>query len=224
MSFGAQLRLRLRLQGAFRADALSSAERPALARLLGGPRGLAEALIPGAVFVTAYSLTGRLKTSLLLGIGTNVLFLVARAIRRLPVLPALGGLASVTLGALVAITTGSAKNAFLPGIVASIVFALVAVASVLVRRPLVSLILAGLSPGPDPRGWLTDPTRRRACADVTLLFGGASAARALVQLPLYVSGDFTTLGVARLAMGLPLYAICAWISWLTLRTVSPAHS
>ena len=43
------------------------------------------------------------------------------------------------------------------------------------------------------------------------------AARLLVQVPLYLAENLTGLGVARLVMGVPLYALTLWLAWLVSR-------
>ena len=45
------------------------------------------------------------------------------------------------------------------------------------------------------------------------LFG----ARLLVQVPLYLTDQVTALGIAKLAMGTPLYALLVWFTWLLAR-------
>ena len=39
-----------------------------------------------------------------------------------------------------------------------------------------------------------------------------------MQLPLYLTGAVVALGVARVAMGVPLFTVVIWLSWLILRT------
>jgi len=40
------------------------------------------------------------------------------------------------------------------------------------------------------------------------------AARLAVQLPAYLAQDVAWLGTARLAMGVPLWALTLWLTWL----------
>ena len=48
--------------------------------------------------------------------------------------------------------------------------------------------------------------------------------RLAVQLPLYLAGAVVALGVARVAMGIPLFVVGAWLSWLVLkRTPALGH-
>jgi hypothetical protein len=44
-----------------------------------------------------------------------------------------------------------------------------------------------------------------------------------VQYPLYRTGAVTELGIARVAMGLPMFALAAYLSWRILRRVPPAR-
>jgi hypothetical protein len=41
--------------------------------------------------------------------------------------------------------------------------------------------------------------------------------RLVIQLPLYLAGAVVALGVAKVALGLPLFAVAVWLSWLLLR-------
>ena len=46
---------------------------------------------------------------------------------------------------------------------------------------------------------------------------GLFVLRLAVQLPLYLAGDLVALGVAKTAMGFPIFAIAVWLSYLVLR-------
>jgi len=59
--------------------------------------------------------------------------------------------------------------------------------------------------------------RVRAFTRATWLWAGLFALRLLVQLPLYLAGAVVALGVARTAMGLPLFALGLWLTWLLVR-------
>ena len=39
-----------------------------------------------------------------------------------------------------------------------------------------------------------------------------------MQLPLYLAGALVALGIARAAMGLPIFAIAIWLTYLVLRS------
>jgi hypothetical protein len=53
----------------------------------------------------------------------------------------------------------------------------------------------------------------------TVLWIALFVGRLAVQLPLYFAGSVGALGVAKLVMGIPLYAAALWITWLLFRAV-----
>lgn len=53
--------------------------------------------------------------------------------------------------------------------------------------------------------------------DVVALF----AMRAAVQLPMYFASATNALGIAKLVMGIPLFALVCWLSWLMIRALEP---
>ena len=90
------------------------------------------------------------------------------------------------------------------------------------RRPLVGEIVSRLD-GEDGR-WREDPGRVRTFARASALWAGLFLVRLAVQLPLYLAGAVVALGVARTAMGLPLFALGLWLTWWLVRrpAVTPA--
>ena len=67
--------------------------------------------------------------------------------------------------------------------------------------------------------WRKDPARKRAYTNASWLWVGLFLSRLVVQYPLYRAGNVDLLGIARLAMGYPLFLAVAWGSWLIIRTV-----
>jgi hypothetical protein len=128
---------------------------------------------------------------------------------------ALAGLAGLALSAYVVSRTGKAEDFFLPGLLANAAYALAYLISILVRWPLLGIIVATL------RGqkmeWREDPEQVRAYSRASWIWVGLFSLRLAVQLPLYLAGAPTALGVARIAMGVPLFAVGIWLSWLILR-------
>jgi Protein of unknown function (DUF3159) len=49
------------------------------------------------------------------------------------------------------------------------------------------------------------------------MWAGLFLLRLAVQLPLYLAGAVVALGIARTAMGLPLFALGLWLTWLMVR-------
>ncbi|WP_264030349.1 DUF3159 domain-containing protein [Cellulosimicrobium sp. SH8] len=67
------------------------------------------------------------------------------------------------------------------------------------------------------RTWRSDRTLMRRYTAATWLWIGLFAARLAVQVPLYLDGDVGWLGTARLVMGIPLWALVLWLTWILVR-------
>jgi len=189
---------------------------PSLAEAIGGPVGMAETTMPGVAFVVAYSISGS-DTDVAAGVAVALALVltVVRLARRESPRHALSGLVGVAFAAFIARSSGRAENFFLPGLLVNAASATAFLVSVVIRRPLVGIIVGQLDGAAD--GWRRDPLRMRAFTRATWLWAGLFALRLLVQLPLYLAGAVVALGVARTAMGLPLFALGLWLTWLLVR-------
>ena len=49
------------------------------------------------------------------------------------------------------------------------------------------------------------------------MWAGLFLVRLVVQLPLYLAGEVVVLGIARTAMGIPLFALGLWITYRMVR-------
>ncbi|QJW36934.1 DUF3159 domain-containing protein [Cellulosimicrobium protaetiae] len=67
------------------------------------------------------------------------------------------------------------------------------------------------------RTWRTDRALMRRYTAATWLWIGLFGARLAVQVPLYLDGDVGWLGTARLVMGIPLWALVLWLTWILVR-------
>jgi len=67
--------------------------------------------------------------------------------------------------------------------------------------------------------WRSDPATRLVATSATWLWVGVFSARLTVQLPLYFAGQVSALALAKLLMGIPLYAAALWFTWLLMRAV-----
>lgn len=190
---------------------------------VGGPLGMAETALPAAAFVIAYTASGsNTNTSAVVAVGLALVLTVARLARRESPRHALSGLFGVAFAAFIAARSGKAENFFLPGLLLNAAYASALLISIVVRWPLIGVIVTKLD-GED-NAWRTDPLRVRAFRRATLLWVGLFSARLVVQLPLYLAGAVVALGIARTAMGVPIYAFCVWLTWLLVRGVrSPAR-
>lgn len=186
---------------------------------MGGISGLIYSSLPVLVFVPVSSFFG-LVPAISAALGVAALIFVWRLIRRESLQPAVSGFIGVGFSALIAYIVGASKGYFLLGIWSSLLYAAVFAISVLIRRPIVGYVW----------GWVNGKDHswrriRRAVvafdiATVTwvLVFG----ARFLVQKVLYDDDQTGLLGVARIAMGWPLTAIAALVTYLAIRTAQRA--
>jgi len=198
------------------ASELTTDRPPSIADAVGGPLGVAESVVPAAAYVLTYTVSGQDTTiSLIVAVGLGVLFGVARLIRRQTVQFALAGIAGLALSAYVVSRTGRAADFFLPGLLANAGYALAYLISIIVRWPLLGVIVATLRGG--DMSWRKDPRQVRDFSRASWVWVVLFSLRLAVQLPLYLADAVTALGVARIAMGVPLFAVGIWLSWLILR-------
>lgn len=188
---------------------MGTARQPTdLVATMGGPWGMAESALPAVAFVVAYSASGSdTRLAAIVAVSLAGVFALARLVRRESPLRALAGLVGVAFAAFVAERSGKAENFFLPGLLLNAAYAAGMIVSIAVRRPLVGLLVG---------------RRDRAATRATWLWAGLFSVRLAVQLPLYLASAVLALGVARTAMGLPLFALGIWLTFLILR--QPAES
>ena len=178
--------------------------KPSLLTQMGGVAGMGYAGLPSVVFVIANA-AADLRAAVMLGVGAGAGIAGLRLLRREPLQPALSGLLGVAVGAVIAYRTGDAKDFFVVGIWASLLLALVFLASILVRRPLVGVIWSALNGS--GQAWRTDRTALIGYDIATLAVTAVFAARFVVQNWLYSVDATDWLAFARIAMGYPLMGV-----------------
>jgi hypothetical protein len=190
---------------------------PSIADAVGGPFGLVETSLPPVAFVVAYTASGQ-DTHIAVGVALAIGLVLGaiRIVRRESVQQTVAGLVGIGLAAFIATRSGRAEDFFLPGLLANAGYAAAFLVSIAVGRPLVGIILGSL--GGEGGGWRDDPARKTAYTRATWLWVGLFLLRLAVQLPLYLAGAVVALGVARTAMGLPLFALGIWLTWRMVRS------
>jgi hypothetical protein len=192
---------------------------PSIADAIGGPVGLIESGLPAAAFVIAYAASGsNTKTAAIVAVALAVALAAGRLIRRESPQQAISGLVGVAFAAFIAARSGKAENFFLPGLLLNLAYAAVFFVSIMVRRPLVGYIVGAID---GERGWRESPDRMRVFTRASWLWVGLFLTRLAVQLPLYLAGAVVALGVARTAMGLPLFALGLWLTYRLVRRAAP---
>ena len=131
--------------------------------------------------------------------------------------PFVAGLIGIAISAAFALKTGRAADNFVPGLIVNVGSLVVLLVSLAVRWPLIGLIVGVLTGGGVE--WRRDNAKRRMLALVTWLWAGFFALRLGVQVPLYLANLPEWQAVSKLVMGVPLYAVMLWVSWLMVRAV-----
>src|SRR6478609_939627 len=188
---------------------------------MGGISGLIYSSLPVLVFVPVSSLFG-LVPAIVAALAVAALILIWRLVRKESVQPAISGFMGVGICALIAYIVGESKGYFLYGIWMSLFWAVVFLASVLIRRPVVGYIWSWVN-GHD-RAW-------RGVRKAVLVFDIATitwvlvfASRFVVQRQLYDAAETGWLATARIAMGWPLTAVAALATYLAIRSAPPRRS
>lgn len=186
---------------------------------MGGISGLIYSSLPVVAFVPVSSAFG-LQAAIAAALGVAAIILVWRLIRRESTQPAISGFFGVGVCALIAYVMGESKGYFLLGIWSSLVWASVFAVSVLIRRPVVGYVWGWVN-GHD-RAWRQ--VRRAVLAfDIATVFWVlVFASRFVVQHHLYDADQTGMLGVARIAMGWPLTAVAALVTYLAIRAAQRA--
>lgn len=192
--------------------------RKSLLDSIGGPLGIAEAVLPATLFSLAYALSQDAVTAVVIAAGSSVLFILIRVIQRKALTQALIGAAAIALAAFLALRAGGqAADYFIPGFFTNAAYGTVMLVSVIFRRPImgyVAQLIFGL------KNWRGDRPIYKRLRLVTLIWVGFFAARLSVQLPLYFAGLVEALALSRAIMGAPAYAGLLALTWVLLRKIA----
>ena len=183
---------------------------------IGGWLGLLESALPGLVFITTLSLTKDRMLSVTIAAAVSIAFLIFQLVRKRPVTQVLAGAFGVALTYFLVKTSNNAADYFLTGIFTNIGYGSAMLLSILIRWPLIGL-LAGLLRG-EGLAWRKTPKLMRRYSAATAIWVGIFGARSLVQVTLYFADEVTLLGIMKTVMGLPLYGLGIWLTWLAIRS------
>ncbi len=193
---------------------LTAKEQPTILEAMGGPLGILESALPSVAFVIAYTAGMSVRDAAIIAVGLAVVAAVARIVRRTTPQFAIAGVIGVAISAWIATRTGEARNMFVIGLAANVVYAGAALGSIAIRWPLIGAIVGGVG---EAATWRSDPAKYRAFRQATFLWAGIFILRLVVQVPMYIADKPALLGTVKTAMGLPLFGVGVWLSWLILR-------
>jgi hypothetical protein len=197
-----------------------------VAHQVGGVRGMLEASVPVVAFVLVNIVWG-LKPALVVAVVTTLGTTGYRLGRRQSVRHAMNGMVGIGIGAVIAWKTGSAKDFYLPGILVSLGYGMAMLASVVFQRPLVGWLWAVVADRGSPR-WRELPPLRRTFGWLTVLWAATYLIKVVVNFWVYFAPWLTDdqkasiLGVMRIALGFPPYALLLALTVWAVRRHLPA--
>jgi hypothetical protein len=183
-----------------------------MANAIGGWRGVIDSSLPSTVFLVAYLVNDHQLTSAVwAAVVAGGAIAVWRLVRRQSLQQVLSGFIGVAFCAWLASRTGRAEDFYLPGLLLNVAYGIGLAISCLVGHPLLGYAV-GAATG-DVTGWRQVPEQRRAYTIATWFFVAVFTLRVAVQVPLYLAHAVGPLGVAKLALGWPAFALAAWLSY-----------
>lgn len=186
---------------------------------LGGPVGILESLIPGTVYVTLFSLTLNVLLAAIVAGSLSLGFAIYQIIKKRPLTQVIAGVVGLGISIYLPLRNGldntHAADYFVPGLLTNAGYLAAFSVSLLVRYPLAGVVLSLFAS--KAKTWRSDRSVYRRYFWVTVLWIGMFAVRLLVELPLYFTEQVAALGVAKVVLGTPFYALVVWFSWLIAR-------
>ena len=211
------------------ADAGNEGEDFSVIDAIGGPRGVIESMLPGVVFVVLFVVTSNLNLTIAVSAILAVLQVIARLIQRQSVMGAVSGLVAVGICLIWAWQTHEARNYYIFGFITNAGYAALLAVSLIARVPGLGLVVEFIRSLPTEHfkawfnDWMSDKALKRAYMIITGLWVGLFLLRLAVQVPLYLTNHVAALGVARLLMGIPFWALAIWVSYLIIATPMHRH-
>jgi hypothetical protein len=191
-----------------------------LAEQLGGWRGLLESSIPVTVFVLA-NIAWELRPAIIVAVCAGVAIAVFRLARRESIRHAVNGLFGIFLGAFIAWRSGDARDFYLPGMIRDAAYALVLFASAALSWPLVGWLWSVVIDGGRTQ-YRDNPDLLRTFRMLTVVWALFFAIKTAVSVPLYLANLDDVLGIVRIAMGWPPYALLLALTvWCVRRVTHP---
>ena len=189
---------------------------------IGGVRGVVESLLPELAFLVMFVVTHDLTLTIVASLVLCAVEFVARLVQRQTVAGALSGTVMVLICLFAAYKSNDARNYYLPACIINAAWALAFGISLAARRPGVGFFVELVANPPMEgwgawyRDWHGDERLRRAYTQATWLWVGMFVLRDAVQVPLWLAGNVYVLGTVTLVLGIPLFALVCWASYLII--------
>ncbi len=205
-------------------DSVEALIRHRLSTALGGWRGSVETALPTVVFVAVWTWQQDVKAAAGGALAVALVLAVVRVVQRSSLSHVAGAVFATAIAAFFAVRSGRAEAAFLPGILTNGAFLALTLVSVVTRWPAVGFIVGAGDPRAqeDPFAWRRDRGMVRVCTRLTWVLIGVYVVRLLIMVPLYLAAEVAWLGVAKIALGWPLWvASLAVMGWMLLAGHTP---
>ena len=152
-----------------------------------------------------------------------MIFAIYQLFRKRPLTQVFAGLVGLAISVYLPLRDGlqdtHAADYFVPGLVTNVAYLLGFSLSLVFRYPIIGIAL-GLLTG-QSQEWRKQKATYRRYFWITVMWMAMFGLRLLVELPLYLAGQVPALGIAKLALGTPLYAVVIWFTWLIVRDSMP---
>lgn len=185
---------------------------------VGGLRGIVESVCPTLVFIVAFVVGLDVFIAASIALGMALCLILLRIVTKSGVTQSLAGFFGVVIGVVWASLSGRGQDFFALGLWTNIVYLAVFLISILLRVPVIGLMVGWFrSQGLQ---WRRDPrlkADKKAYYAVTLLWAAMFALRLAIKVPMYFAGEVAWLGTFQLLLGVPLFALVLYLSWLLLR-------
>ncbi|KAA3661998.1 MAG: DUF3159 domain-containing protein [Chloroflexi bacterium] len=174
-------------------------------------RGLIDGIVPPLLFVLL-SLWLRFEIAVWGALAFTFLLTVFRLVRRQSVKAALGGLVGVLVAIALVRLLDREEGFFLPSIISGLGTVVIALGSILFRRPMVAW--TSFLARRWPLGWYWHPRVRPAYTEVTWIWVLYFLLRLLLQLNFFNEGQVVVLAGLNLVLGWPATLVLLVISYL----------
>ena len=194
---------------------------------VGGVRGIIESLLPELAFLILFIVTHDLQLTIIISLVICAVEFIARLVQRQTITGVILGTVMVLICLFAAYRSNDARNYYLPACIINAVWGLVLGISLIARRPGIGYFVELIANPPTEdlnkwyHNWYDDENLRRAYTKATWLWVLMFIIRDAVQVPLLLFGNVYALGIATLVLGIPLFALVCWFSYLII--AGPRH-
>jgi hypothetical protein len=110
---------------------------------------------------------------------------------------------------------GHASDYFALGLLTNLGYFTAMLLSIFIRFPIIGVLVSGFTS--KGFGWRKQRNLLRRFDAATALWVGLFGVRLAVEFPLFLANALEPLGIVKIVMGVPLYAVTLWLTWLVIR-------